>query len=98
MGNVGEIKFDFDKINEQIAALQKLQQRAYNCSNKKLDIKISTGDAADALLGAHESMGTFAGIVAIMLNDIIDDLSYAKTKMKQDDEAMSRKMTSHLLT
>ncbi len=98
MGNIGEIKFNFDKIDEQISALKALQKRAYICSNMKLDLRISRGDAADALLTAHESMGAFAGTVAIMLKDIIDDLNDAKTKMKQEDEAISKKMTSHLIT
>jgi len=92
MRNAEEIKFDFGKIDEQILVLQKLQNRAVTCSTMKLSMPLSRGDAKEVLLDAHEAMATFAGTVAIMLKDIIDDLNYSKIEMKREDETIARKM------
>lgn len=95
MGIEKEIKFDFGKIDSQIMELQKLRQRAVTCSNMKFSMPLSKGDAKDALMDAHEAMVTFSGTVAIMLKDIIDDLNYAKNRMKQEDETIARRMIPH---
>lgn len=94
MGTAGEIKFNFRKIDEQILALQKLQRRAHDCSKVQLRMPLSQGDAKEALMEGHEAMGTFAGTVAVMLQDIIDDLNYSKNKMKQEDERIAKKIAS----
>lgn len=92
MGKVVKIVIKYIVIEGSILELQKLQDRAVNCSSMKFYMSQSKGDAKDALLDAYEAMVTFAGTVATMLNEMIDDLNYVKDEMKAADEAIAKSM------
>lgn len=92
MGNSNEIKFDFNNIDEAIIELQNIRDRAVTCSAMKFNMPLSKGDAKDVLLEAHDAMTSFSQTVAIMLKEMIDDLTYSKNTMKQTDENLARNM------
>lgn len=95
MRNNGEIKFNFENINNQISELQKLRGKAVTCSSMKFSMPLSKGDAKESLIEAHEAMTVFAGAVTNMLKDIIDDLNYAKDKMKMEDDLSAKKIRNN---
>lgn len=92
MKTANEIKFNYGNIETQILELQKLRDRAVTCSNMKFSMPLSKGDAKDVLIDAHGAMTSFAGSVAIMLKDIIEDLNYAKDRMKMEDDSNATKL------
>lgn len=87
-----EIKYDFTKIEDAVKALRELQNRAVTCSNMKLNMSHSKGDSKTVLLNAHKAVADVAASVAIMLGNAIEDIDYAKTSMKQEDESIAGKM------
>jgi hypothetical protein len=94
MGKVVKIVFKHIVIESKILELKSLHDRAVNCSAMKFYMSQSRGDAKDALLDAHEAMATFAGTVATMLSDMIEDLNYAKEKMREADLSVAKSMIS----
>jgi len=93
MNDAIEIKYNFDKIEDAIEAIQVLQNRAVTCSNMKFMMQKSKGASKTALIDAHDTMADLAASVATMIGGMISDLKYAKTHMKQEDDALARKMT-----
>lgn len=95
MKNSVEIIYNFKKIDESIHDLQSLKNRAIACSNIMFTVNESDGDSKIALLDAYDAMTDCASSVAIMLEDMIVFLNNAKTRMKQDDAVLKKKINDH---
>jgi hypothetical protein len=93
MKNAIEIKYNFRKIDEAVYELKTLKNRAIACGNMKYTMQDSEGDSKTALLDAFDAMTDCAASVATMLGSVIDCLNYAKNRMKQEDEALKKKMS-----
>lgn len=89
-----EIKFDFENIDDAINELKALQYRANACSNIKFEMQESKGDSTTALIDSFDAMTDLAASVATMLGGMIVQLNDAKTHMKKEDDALSRKMSN----
>lgn len=88
-----EIIYDFQNIDDAINELKALQNRAIACSNMKYEMQDSRGPSKTALIETFDAMTDLAASVGIMLGGIINQLKYAKSHMRQEDGALSQKMS-----